>query len=202
MCRFVLPLLLAATAAPADLRITIYDRAQMPGTISRATFALLADVFRNAGIRIETIPGDLHAEEASLLIYVEPPRPGTEQLIACRARRDVALEILGSAPPFRKASLLGMAEPLAPRGINARVFADRLQDAAARENRDYSTVLAYSIAHEIGHVLLRTHVHETAGLMSAVWGEREYAAMLRRSMYFSPRQARVMRDVLEGADCR
>ena len=47
-------------------------------------------------------------------------------------------------------------------GLNVRMFNDRIRWAAMRRNRSYTTVLAHVIAHEIGHVLLRTSEHSSA----------------------------------------
>ena len=47
---------------------------------------------------------------------------------------------------------------MATAGLNVRIFHDR-GSAFAPSSRDFPAVLAHVIAHEIGHVLLRTTGH-------------------------------------------
>ncbi len=54
-------------------------------------------------------------------------------------------------------------------GPQARIFFRQVQDFA-RENRvDLSTMLAYVIAHELGHLLLPGNAHTDTGVMQAEW---------------------------------
>lgn len=197
-------LIAAMMVLPADavqLRITVYDQAHLPNPVSKAAFEMVGQIFRESAIDVELVPGDLESAEASLVAAAGMPRPGTEREASCRARRDIALEIVAQTPPTRGRTILGMAEPFAREGLNARVFYDHVQDAAARENRDPASVLAHAIAHEIGHVLLRTTSHIPVGLMSAVWSDREYGWMSRSMLFFTREQGKVMRDVLRGTNC-
>jgi len=151
---------------------------------------------------IQLIKGDRHAEEALLITYPEPPRKGRELEAACLARRDIALEIVAEAPLGPKAAVLGTAQPLARQGLNVRVFADRIAAAADRQNRPHSSVLAHVMAHEIGHVLLRTNDHSGAyGLMAPVWTDWEYGQIGKGLMFFNRSQSQAMRVGLEGVNC-
>jgi hypothetical protein len=70
-----------------------------------------------------------------------------------------------------------------------------------RENRTHAAVLAHVIAHEIGHVLLRTNGHNPRGLMSSPWTDFEYGNILRGLMFFTADQSKTMRMALSGAGC-
>jgi hypothetical protein len=164
MRRILIAALMMVPVQAAQLPITVYDQAHLSKEIQKAAFDSLRQIFRQAGIDIEVATGDPASREASLMESPSIPRKGNERAAACRARRDIALEIVGVTSPLRKRSLLGMAEPLAREGLNARVFDDRIQDAAMRQNREHAAVLAHTIAHEIGHVLLRTTDHRWSGL--------------------------------------
>ena len=113
----------------------------------------------------------------------------------CRARQDIALKISTNPAGLTKGAL-GMAHPLAASGLNARVFDDRIRAAAARWNRPYTLVLAHAIAHEIGHVLLRSDSHAARGLMGPVWSAYEYGWMDHGLMFFTEEQSRTMRATL------
>jgi hypothetical protein len=201
MRRLLIAALMMVPAQAAQLRITVYDQAPLSKEVRQAAFDSLHQIFRKAGIELEVATGDPASREASLMESPAIPRKGTERAAACRARRDIALEIVGVTSPFRKKTMLGMAEPLARQGLNARVFDDRIQDAAMWQNRKHSAVLAHAIAHEIGHVLLRSPEHSRSGLMSAVWSDREYEWMARGVMFFTAEQGKAMRASLHGEGC-
>ena len=197
---FAAAMVSAATAA--QLRVTVYDQALLANAVSRQAFDEVGRIFKRSGINIQLIEGDSRAEEALLITYPEPPRRGGELKAACLARRDIALEIVAEAPLGRKASVLGTAQPFARQGLNVRVFADRIAAAADRQNRSYSSVLAHVMAHEIGHVLLRTNDHSGAyGLMAPVWTDWEYGQMGRGLMFFNHSESQAMRVGLDGVNC-
>jgi hypothetical protein len=143
------------------------------------------------------VPG---APEASLMIY-EPLRTGHELELGCRARRDIALDILPGAIPGVKKQVLGMAQPLSRTGLNVRIYDDHIREAAARENRSYAIVLSYAMAHEIGHVLLRSNTHIGRGLMSDIWTSREYDWMGKEALFFTTGDSHKMRVTLSGTAC-
>jgi hypothetical protein len=72
---------------------------------------------------------------------------------------------------------LGVAVIDAPAGIGtlATIFIDRLEPVARRSGADATLLLARTIAHEVGHLLLRTSDHGTSGLMRATWTDTELA---------------------------
>jgi len=188
--------------ASAELRITVYDQAHLPREVARSAFDRLRIVLRQSGIAVELVAGDLAADEASLFTYISVPK-GHEQEAACRARRDIALKINDISPGGVAETVLGIAAPLALTGLNARVYNQHIREAAFRHNRPYAVVLAYAIAHEIGHVLLRSSVHEQWGLMSSVWREREFAQMADAPvMFFTLDESKRMLMNLRGMGCR
>jgi len=200
--KMVLIAVLTLQAASSEqLRITVYDGARLPLEISAPVFEDLRGILREAGILVEVIAGDFTAPEASILQLPAPPQKSGELAAACRARRDIALEILKTAPLGHKASILGYAQPLASAGLNVRVFDDRIRWVAAEWNRPHATVLAHVIAHEIGHVLLRNGEHSLVGLMSEAWRDADFRWMSRSLMFFSRQQATAMRSELSGAKC-
>jgi len=191
-------LIVGAVAVGAEqLRITVYNKAGILDQEKESVVVSLSRIFRHAGIEIDWVAGVPRAPESSLMIY-EPLRKGNELEMACRARRDIALDIL----PFGTSKqILGMAQPFARTGLNVRIYGYGVRDAAARELRPYATVLSHAIAHEIGHVLLRSNSHTGRGLMSAVWTAREYDWMGKEALFFTPEDSRKMRFALSGVAC-
>jgi len=183
-----------------QLRITMYDKVKVSDHVIETVVLILRRIFRQSGIEIEWVAGVPGASEASLMIY-EPLRKGHELELACRARRDIALDILPAAPPGVNKQVLGMAQPLSRTGLNVRIFDDHIREAAARENRTYAIVLSHAMAHEIGHVLLRSNIHTARGLMSDVWTGREYDWMGKEFLFFTAADSSKMRATLSGAAC-
>ena len=196
-------LIVALTMGMADaeqLRITVYDNTNMPDEVNQTVASSLRRIFRQSGIEIEWIAGAWGADEAGLMTY-QPVATGHDQELACRARRDIALSIVPAGVPGVHEQLLGMAQPLARAGLNVRIYSSHVRDAASRENTPYALVLAHAIAHEIGHVLLRSNVHAGRGLMSGVWTGREYEWMGKGVLFFTGDESRKMRLTVSGAAC-
>ena len=66
-----------------------------------------------------------------------------------------------------------------PSGATAQIFLKQVQDLARTHDGDVSILLAYAIAHEIGHLLLPRMPHSPTGLMKGEWDRtlvREAAA--------------------------
>src|SRR5579864_939983 len=58
-------------------------------------------------------------------------------------------------------------------GGSAFIFYDRVLAFAHAHRQSIETILAYAVAHELGHVLLPPPAHTTTGLMKAEWGDDE-----------------------------
>ena len=198
---FLLSCLSTSTFA-AELTITIYDRAQLNSEVTSETIATLRSIFRQSGIDIALQIGVDGSEEGRLVYQYTRPINTQTFLVACRhARRDIALEIISKAPNAFGPNVLGTASPLARAGLNVTVFDDRIQATAFRENRSHSLVLAHSIAHEIGHVLLRTPDHTSWGIMSSRWSDQEYSRMHTTGLPFTKAQSKRISSMLSGQGC-
>ena len=195
--------LLCATfsATATDLRITIYNQAGLKPDIVDAASDFLKRIFRQSGIDVQLRLGDPNSEEGHLFTYPNPPRPGQENQASCHARRDVALEIRDVPAHGVRSSILGIAQPLARKGLNTMVFSGRIQHAALRANRAFEAVLAHAIAHEIGHVMLRSSVHAKGGLMSSHWGDSEYGRLANGGLLFNRDESRKILSTLRGDGC-
>ena len=82
------------------------------------------------------------------------------------------------------------------RGRRARllavVFYDEISRAEASE--DLAKLgLGHAIAHEIGHLLLRSSAHSVSGVMRAAWGDTERRLAASGCLLFLPEQSRSTR---------
>lgn len=188
-------------AAETTLDVHIYDWANVPASTLERTSEALTRIFRLSGIELRWIVEPPDSPEARKVVLVNPPRPGRELQATCAARRDIALSILPDSLARLKRGVLGYAEPLAPSGINATVYYARVVDAAVEHGVQPHTVLAHAIAHEIGHVLLRTASHRKGGLMSGGWDAGQFRRIRESGMFFDKSDARLMLAQVQGEGC-
>jgi hypothetical protein len=188
-------------AASAELRITIYDKALLPREVLVNALDGLRLILQQAKIRSRFVLGDLDDSEASLFMYAAPPPDGRKGATVCGARRDIAIEMIAASPRSLRESVLGMSSPFADFGLSIRIFDDHIREAAARNGSPHSTVLAYAMAHEIGHVLLRSSAHTRWGIMSGIWTENEYTQMADGVLLFSAEAAKTMKANLRTPIC-
>jgi len=70
----------------------------------------------------------------------------------------------------------------------ATVYVDRVDWLARRAQHPRATLLGRAIAHEIGHLLLRSNAHTQSGLMREVWTAEQVVRNRREDWTFSPDQ--------------
>jgi hypothetical protein len=73
------------------------------------------------------------------------------------------------------------------------VFYDRAKEQAEAMRRFLPQILGHAIAHEIGHVLLRTSGHSSTGIMRAQWTAEDLRRAARGQLLFTPEQSELIR---------
>jgi hypothetical protein len=79
------------------------------------------------------------------------------------------------------------------RGYVAGILCHRAESLAEQTMTPPYHILAHAVAHEIGHLLLRTLKHARTGLMRANWGPEELQLACRGLLLFAPREAARLR---------
>jgi hypothetical protein len=74
-------------------------------------------------------------------------------------------EILPHAPRGFSPQALGYALPCAKSGMQVTIYADRVETVSWTTLAGFYRVLGHALAHEVGHVLLRSCAHDDSGLM-------------------------------------
>ena len=187
--------------APDPLRITIYDGAQLSREVILDALDRLRRILQQAKVASQPVLGNPADPEASLFFYVALPSTGEDPRMACRACRDIALGIIDSSPKSLPEDVLGMSSPFAAFGLSIRLFNDHIREAALRHDLPYTIVLSYAMAHEIGHVLLRSGAHGKLGVMSSIWTEHEYWQMAHGVLVFSNAEAKTISANLQVPVC-
>ncbi|MCU1291348.1 MAG: hypothetical protein JWP08_198 [Bryobacterales bacterium] len=104
----------------------------------------------------------------------------------------VRVQVLAHAPAGRSRQTLGFSLPCSRTGIQITIYADRVEEVSQRMLPGFSRVLGYAMAHELGHVLLRSGGHEDSGLMKGVWSKVDWQRAAFSIIPFTPAQARQM----------
>jgi hypothetical protein len=178
--------------APAQtLSIRLYDKAQVPvGVLHRATTEATR-LFRAAGIRIVW-------EQPSA---ESPEDQGTDMTSAAfwqpDDRRYVVVRLMRRTPATVFPGALGFALPFAHTGAHVLIFCDRVEALTRATNIVSYVVLGHALAHEIGHVLLRSSEHASGGLMQARWSPASWRLASAGQLAFHPEEAKQMGARLE-----
>ena len=76
-----------------------------------------------------------------------------------------------------------------PNGSMAQIFFRQVQEFARSYRVDLSAILAYVIAHEVGHLLLPGYGHSPNGVMRADWDNLLARDVVKGSLTFTEAQA-------------
>lgn len=169
-------------------RIRLYDFARVDDATLLAAKRTAEVIFHGAGLRVEWVDCIAHW------------RGGMERFTCARAFRpgDFVVRIVAPASGPRaplKPHTLGFAalDREGDRGYLATVFWPLVKRTAELSGVAPGTALGCVIAHELGHLLLRTTGHAVSGIMSREWDEDDLRRLLREGMQFSSQQAERMR---------
>jgi len=161
--------LFSLPAYGADVSVAVYDFAHVGSQTLEHAEQFAAEVFVSAGIVVRmttAISDDPLGSDFSA-----PSRNG------CRESPlpvIIQAQILPHAPAGFRSSALGYSLPCAQHGAQITLYADRIEAVRQTENVSFDWVLAYSLAHELGHVLRRSAAHDADGLMKPVWTHNDW----------------------------
>lgn len=174
---------------PGHARITVRVFCYVP--LGRKEYEnskfVAAVILKRAGVEIAWLDCRLEGSDQP-----KPARCGT------RFRPDeIGLRILSiprNAPRGMRHTMgVSELEEEGGRGSLSSVYYDRVAKLAHSGSAPRSVVLGHAMAHELGHLLLRTGVHTATGIMRAVWQPQEVREAARSSLNFSGHQAKQMR---------
>jgi hypothetical protein len=176
------------SAADETLCIHLYNLARVaPQTMKWAT-SETSRIFIRAGIRIRWEEPPMNSPEArfwDLNISVV-------MLSRSRDRSCLVVSLLQDLPSAAYPGALGFALPFARSGVSAEILYRRIELLAASFGIAPEVLLAYTMAHEIGHVLLQSSAHAPAGIMQAHWGAGNWKLASFGMMAFLPYEAKQM----------
>jgi len=195
--RFVVPFTLlalsvAASALPLRIPIMVYDRVGLsPKTLSQAE-GLTDNILLTVGVDTKWIAGSTSDPE------------GLEMDFSARTSDNcgnasgidfVRVVVLAHAPAGVPIPALGFSLPCAITGIQVVIYADRIAKVSETNAPTFNRVLGYALAHELGHVLLRSAAHAGTGLMRGVWSKSDWQRAAVSTIGFTPAQANQIIDM-------
>jgi hypothetical protein len=177
------------------LLVRIYDNAGLSAADASAAERIAAEIFQSAGLGTAWVfcvpPGQT--------ILMDPPAcadtPSPSTLLIRVVRRPPAQEAAGA--------LAGASvDTAAVRGTLATLYLEPLTAFARRAKVDRGTLVGWTMAHELGHLLLGTAAHSREGLMRAQWSTAMLRHPARAAWQFSPEEAALLVERLADRDPR
>jgi hypothetical protein len=176
-----------ASGSPVEPRpsieILVLNQANVPASVIREAQKKAGLIYAGAGIDV---------------VWMEPGSGG--RAVSGQVRLVVSVTAIA---PNEKPAVLGYASRSEHTGGSISfAFFSRVTEFARVHRADLSQVLAYVIAHEIGHLLLSHDSHSRSGIMRAVWKRADIAPAKRDLMRFSDEQAESIREMLTVATAK
>ncbi len=171
---------LAAESTPADVTVYVKGDKTAPGSVDQGARADVTWIFARIGVRLTWRDGEVPSG-------VPSPSPIVVQIY-----------FTGDAPGKASLGALAYALPFGDGVTSVTVMYDRIRWIAGRSSRE-EPVLAYVLAHEIGHILERTNAHAPTGIMKAHWSGQDYDDMERKRLRFTPTDVAL---IMEGLNAR
>ncbi len=160
---------------PARIAVQVYNYAQVSSEMLAQAELEAAAIYRAVGVEIVwnncKLPEDSQCAE-----YLDPTHLGVRLL------PDIGAALSDSN------LTMGLAV-----GNLASVSFRRVQEEAAEFAVSVDAVLAPTLAHEIGHLLLTGQGHSSSGIMRAHWRREDYERAPRGAFNFTARQAQSIR---------
>ena len=185
----------AAAVVDPELRVVIrtYVQSAALGEMS-AVLSTAAGILEGAGVGVSWVNC-----EAVFIRRDENP------CLAPLAANELAVRFIRLSPHEAEQDLVTLGDSLVDTrlgtGSLATIYVNRVVVLAARCGMDTPTLMGRALAHEIGHLLLGTAAHASAGVMRAAWSQ----TALRRAdgdWTFTDADARVMRERVRARNAR
>ncbi|MFL6351639.1 MAG: hypothetical protein ACJ74Z_07290 [Bryobacteraceae bacterium] len=175
-----------------QVQIRVFNLARVPRRdLSRAE-SEVTRIFAEAGMGVHWVDGALDDNVSLVTDFSGKNSTATGCKVASQAR-SLSVRLLPHAPQGLAAGTLGFSLPCAAFGIDSTIFVDRCEGVTYQTPASLNKVLAYAIAHELGHVLLRSSEHSLAGLMRARWDKAAWQRAAVEGIPIDRQQARRMR---------
>ena len=162
--------------------VLVYNYARVSSAIVAAAEREAGRILDAAGVRIIWVECPMRATPAS----------AKEPCLQALKSTDILLRVL---PPPAEHSLKADVFGFAISPILANVYYAHAVRLAAEQGYvefDARTILGCVTAHELGHLLLGSNSHSSAGIMRSAWGQKQLRQALMGTLLFTAEQGKVM----------
>jgi hypothetical protein len=167
-----LTVLASPLAAQPRITINLYDAAGLRPDHREAMKQETSKILQQAGITVEWLDCEVAGQP---LNQPECARP----LGAGRLMLQLAP---GSNKKNAKATGMALIQPGS--SVFACLYPDRVRDLANDANWDFAELLGHAAAHELGHLLLESNNHSSAGIMRARWETDDLRRLSHNGLVF------------------
>jgi hypothetical protein len=166
---------LPASAQPL-ITITLFDLVDLGPEVREAMKRETSRIFLDAGVELEWVECEV-ADEARNLSECARPLGPTRLMLQL-------------VPGVNKArpTASGLVVLQGGSGVFACLFPERVKELARDANWQFGDLLGHAAAHELGHLLLRSSAHTTAGVMRANWEIEDLRRLSHTGLVFLPGQ--------------
>jgi hypothetical protein len=175
-------------ASSPSLTVRIHNYAKLRPSILWSAKDIAGQVFSAIGIEVTWLDVPLDACEAPKLR--QPPLDRGEAVVdasilprSMTALAKLPVSTLGSTPMANEGD----------RATFADVYYDHIELEVRNTDASKARILGYVIAHELGHMLLRTSHHASTGIMIAQWRPVDLQRAAQGQLVFTSKQAQIIR---------
>lgn len=172
-------------------QVRIFNLARVPERDLVRAEAEAGRIFGDGGMDVFWTQGDVNYR--SSLVTDFSATPSNAACIGDTTRNELRVQLLAHVPRGMPAGTLGFSLPCAKSGIDSTVFIDQCEAVSYHVGPTFARVLGVVIAHELGHVLLRSQQHSALGLMRARWDKSAWLSAAAGQVQVEGNEARRMR---------
>jgi hypothetical protein len=155
----------------ALVTVIVHNTAEVPRELLTRAQAQVEHVFADAGLTLTWTDGRIPGAFAIHVIIRRRPGGGP-----------------GAASPSALGTTISSEHA---EGGSSFIFYDRVLSFAHAHTRPADVILAYAMAHELGHVLLPAPAHTASGLMKPEWSDDDLR-YFNAGLHFTATQAAAM----------
>ncbi len=174
------------------VQVRLFNLARVPRSDLSGAEREVAEIFAQADMEVHWSEGALD-DRASLITDFSTNKASGATCKVANHTPGLSIQLQPHAPRGLGIGTLGFSLPCAAFGIDSTIYIDRCEDVTYETPASFSKVLAYAMAHELGHVLLRSGEHTPTGLMRANWDKAAWLRAALRGIPIDREQARRMR---------
>ena len=172
-----------------QLRVRIYDYAQVPPEILAEAKRVAGSIFRKIGVEILWLDYSFKGSSGGGIFNTESTYPQLQLRILNQ-------QMAERLPVNKHMTGLTFQGTGGEVGRVANIFYHRVEELARSKTCSKGEILGHAAAHELGHLLLGNLDHSSTGLMKARLGHKELQSAARGDLGFTESQGERIRKVL------